>query len=82
MKKIIDKKVTIIFMTSTVFILLIVSILFYFLFIRDKFVFKLIGNSTITVGIYDTYNELGVKAFINKEDWWKSMIECLKNRNE
>lgn len=23
-----------------------------------------------------------LKAFINIEDWWKSTIECLKNRRE
>ena len=73
MKKIIDKKMTIIFIIMA-FAVLIVSILLFFLFIRDKFVFKLIGDSTITVGVYDTYNELGVKAFINKEDISKDVL--------
>lgn len=73
MKEYISKKNIIIFSVILVALLLVTTVLLYFIS-REKLVFKLIGDNTVTVGIYDKYEELGVEAYINKKDISKDVI--------
>lgn len=73
MRKYISKKNIIISIVIFVSILLGISILLYFM-LREKFVFRLIGDQTVTFGIYDIYEELGVEAYIKKNDISKEVL--------
>lgn len=69
----VSKKIIIISSIVVVLILLITSILLYFL-LREKFLFRLIGDKTVTLGIYEKYEELGVEAYINEKDISKDVL--------
>lgn len=73
MRENISKKFIIITVFLLVSILLVTSVLLYFM-LRDKFVFRLVGEQIITLGIYEKYNELGVEAIINKKDISQEVI--------
>lgn len=74
MKNFFNKKNVIILIISLVCLLLLIGVLIYLLLIKDNFVFKLIGDQIITLGIYEEYDELGVEARINKEDISSNVI--------
>lgn len=73
MKELISKKNIIITVVILVSILLVTSILLYFL-LREKFVFRLVGEQKVTLGIYEKYEELGIEAYINKKDISKEVF--------
>ncbi len=68
MKKVLNKKIIIIFIVSLALMLLVASILLYFFLTRDKLVFKLIGEEVLTLDVYEQYNDPGIQAIIDKED--------------
>lgn len=68
MNKILNNKTMIIIMSSICTVLLVTGVLLYLLFFKERFVFKLIGDKKVSLGVYESYNELGVKAYINKKD--------------
>lgn len=68
-----SKKLIIISCVVIVSILLVTSVFLYFL-LREQFIFRLIGDQTVSLGIYEQYKELGVEAYIKKKDISKEVI--------
>lgn len=73
MRKNISKKFIIITVAISVSILLVTSVLLYFL-LREKFVFRLVGEQKVTLEIYEKYEELGIEAHVNKIDISKDVL--------
>ena len=68
-----DSKKIIIISIMAVAILLVTSVFLYFL-LKEQFTFKLVGDKTVTLGIYDEYEELGVEAYVKKKDLSKNVL--------
>lgn len=68
MKKLLNKKMIIIFIVALISVLLIASFLLYYFLIRKVVTFKLVGKENVTVNIYEPYTDLGYIAKVNDED--------------
>lgn len=67
-------KKRIIIVISLSAIVLVMGLLLYFILIREQFIFRLIGDQTVSLGIYEQYKELGVEAYIKEKDISKEVI--------
>lgn len=68
MKDFFNKKNILIFIAILGTMLIVASGLLYFFLKSMTFTFKLVGDSSVTLNIYESYNDLGVKAYIKDKD--------------
>jgi hypothetical protein len=67
------KNIIIISIISGVILLLITCLLLWFIF-KERFIFRLIGETNITLNVYEQYKEFGVEAHTKKEDLKETVV--------
>lgn len=79
MKKFFNRKIIITFFIILGIMLLVASALLYLFLTREKVIFKLVGEKSITLNVYEQYNELGFVASINKKDISQNVVVDTSN---